>query len=61
MANEIIRKALRIHDARQWQLAKWLGLAESTLCRKLRTELPEDEQREIVSIIKRMSKEDETI
>lgn len=55
MANEMIRKALRIHDVKQWRLAKVMGIAEATLCRKLRTELPEAEQREIADMIRQMA------
>lgn len=55
MANELIRKALRVHDIRQWQLAKEMGIAEVTLCRKLRDELPKSEQRKIADLVRQMA------
>ena len=51
MSNEKVRKALRVHDVKQWELAKMLGIAEATLSRKLRDELPDDEQDELIRMI----------
>lgn len=53
-ANERIRTALSRANIRHWQLADALGMAESTLCKKLRKELPPAEQRYILSVIKKM-------
>ena len=49
--NKIVREALAKHRIYQYQLAKILGVNEGTVCRKLRDELPEDEQKRIVSLI----------
>lgn len=51
MTNQTIRAALSKHDLKQWQLAELLNMNEFSLSRKLRHELPEDEQRQIVSLI----------
>ena len=36
---------------KQWELARLLGMSESVLSRKLREELPEDEQDRIIALI----------
>lgn len=36
---------------KQWELARLLGIGESVLSRKLRDELPEEEQDRIVTLI----------
>lgn len=51
MKNERIRIAMIQRNLKQWEVAKLLGIHESVLCRKLREELPEDEQNEIVARI----------
>ena len=50
-ANARIREALKSSGLRQWELADLLGMAEGTLSRKLRRDLPEDEQRRIIDLI----------
>lgn len=57
MNNLIIRNALKEYGVKQWQLAELLGCGEYTLCRKLRRELPREEQERIVEIIKASKKE----
>lgn len=57
MNNLIIRKAMFNANLKQWQLANILGLSEYTLCRKLRVELPEEEQERIVSRIHEWERE----
>ena len=52
MNNKKVRIAMIEADIRQWELAKLLNISESSLTRKLRDELPEKEQDEIVAIIK---------
>lgn len=52
MANKIIKEALKEAGITQWKLADILCIHENTLCRKLRHELPIDEQQRIVGIIK---------
>ena len=51
-SNTKIRSALEESRMRHWELANLLGISESTLVRWLRTELPEEEQKRIISIIK---------
>lgn len=52
MKNLIIRTALKNANMKQWQLAELLGIHETTLCVKLRKELPKEEQERIVALIK---------
>lgn len=51
MNNLKIRLALLEHNFKQWQLAKLLGVSESTVNRLLREELPEERQDQIVALI----------
>ncbi len=51
MANEAVRKALKENHMRQWQLAVLLGVSEQTMYRKLRTDLPEEEQKKMIGLI----------
>lgn len=55
-ANNKIRKILRIHDIKHWQLADALGITPETLCRKLRHELPEHIQQQYIDVINNMEK-----
>lgn len=57
MKNEKIRKALVKHNLRQWELAKMLNIAESTLTRHLREELPEEETAHILKVIEKGGKD----
>ncbi len=59
MKNKSIRTALFQYNMKQWQLAELLQVSEYTLCRKLRHELPEDKQKEIVTRIQEWSKNHE--
>lgn len=45
--NEVIRESLSRNKVYQWQLAEHLGIAEYTLTRMLRHELPIEQQEEI--------------
>lgn len=56
MKNQIIREELKRRGLRQWELAKMLNIAESTLTRRLREELPEEETRQILDVIKKGGK-----
>lgn len=51
-ANNDIRVLLYANGLRQWQLAKALGLHESALSRKMRTELPDAEKDRMRQVIK---------
>lgn len=50
--NKKIREELKKHGMKQWELAKLMGVSEGTLCRRLREELPEDQQTAIIDKIK---------
>ena len=51
MANQIIRDELREQNVYQWELAKALGIFESTMVRKMRIEMSEEETRELLALI----------
>ena len=55
-ANMRVRKAMFEHNLAQWQLAKILGCSEQSIWRKLRDELPDDEQTRIIQAIERSVK-----
>lgn len=56
MKNQEIRLAARGAGIPLWRLAEAIGVSEPTMTRKLRHELPEDEKRRILSIIRNLSK-----
>lgn len=51
MRNKLIRTTLRCSDVKHWELAEQLGVSEATVCRWLRTELPEDKTTRILQAI----------
>lgn len=51
MANQIIRDELREQEVYQWELAKALGISESTMVRKMRTEMSDEETMELLALI----------
>lgn len=51
MENLEIRRKLKEAGLYQWILAEKMGIAEQTLVRKLRRELPEEEKQKIFAII----------
>lgn len=51
MTNKRVRIKLIEKDLKQWQLCRLLGKSESTICRMLREELPEEEQNRIIKLI----------
>ena len=51
MKHSKIRNALKDANIKQWELAEMLGIAETTLCVKLRRELPDREQEQIMKLI----------
>lgn len=55
--NKRIRIAMAESGIKQWELARLLGMSESVLSRRLRDELPEDEQDRIVELIKGANRE----
>ena len=56
MKNMKIRQALLEVSMKNYQLAEIMGISEFTLSRKLRNELPKEEQERIISIIKESRK-----
>ena len=46
-----------VSNVRLWQIADALGIADTTLSKKLRKELPENEKERIFTIIENLSKE----
>jgi DNA-binding Lrp family transcriptional regulator len=48
MNNEIVRKAMRNKNLKQWEVAELIGISESTMVKRMRNELPKAEQEEIV-------------
>ena len=51
MNNAKIRIKMIETGMKQWEVARLLGMSESVLSRRLRDELPEDEQDRIVALI----------
>lgn len=51
MENLEIRRKLKEAGLYQWMLAERMHIAEQTLVRKLRRELPEEEKQKIFSVI----------
>lgn len=57
MENLDIRSKLKETGLYQWQLAEGMKIAEQTLVRKLRRELPEAEKQKIFAIIEELATE----
>ena len=53
--NDVIRNAAKAKGIRLWQIAEKLGMNDGNFSRKLRRELPEEEQRRILGIIEELS------
>lgn len=51
-ANQEIRKALKASGMKHWELAVAIGVDETTICRWLRKELPDEKKSHILNIIK---------
>ena len=56
MRNARIKIAMTENDFKQWELAKLLGIHEGSLSRRLREELPAEEQDRIVDLIRQHTK-----
>lgn len=52
MNNMIIRLAMLETGLKQWQAAERAGMSEMTFSRRLRSELPEEEQQRIAKLIR---------
>ena len=59
MANKIIREELKARGVRHWELAAQLGISEQTMVRRLRFELDEDRQLEMLMKIEEIAKRKE--
>ena len=53
MKNETIKETLNKYGLKQWQLADLMGIREEVLSRKMRYELPKEEQKRIIELIKK--------
>lgn len=59
MKNKEIKFAIMEKGLKQWQVAKALGVSESTFYRMLRNELSEDEKKTVLEAIAKCGKENE--
>lgn len=57
MNNQDIRRTAAGAGVKLWQIAEALGIADCSLSRKLRRELPPEEKQKIFGIIRELSKE----
>lgn len=57
--NNAIRQAAKESGVKLWQVAERYGLTDSNFSRKLRHELPEEEQRRIIGTIRDIAAERE--
>lgn len=56
-ANEKLRREMRARNVPFWRLAQLWGCSEITAVRRFRVELPKQEQREILELIRRAAEE----
>lgn len=49
--NVKVRSAMKEANVKQWELADLMGIAETTLCKWMRKELPEDLQAKMLQLI----------
>ena len=57
--NQAIRREARACNVPLWRIAVRLGISEPTMTRRLRTELPADEQQRILTVIHQLAEEAE--
>ena len=57
MANQKIREKAATLRVKLWEVADAYGLSDGNFSRKLRRELPKDEQQRILSIIEQIARE----
>lgn len=57
MANRIIREAAQKNGVLLWQLAYAVGVNDSTFSRRLRKELPQEEQEKLLNIIAQIAED----
>lgn len=61
MKNNDIREAAKKAGIHLWQVAEACGVNDGNFSRKLRKELPQEEKRNILEIIDRLSKEKQEV
>lgn len=59
MANLELRKSAKAAGIPLWRIADALGIGEATMTRKLRHELPENEKKQLLDLIKQLAREGE--
>lgn len=57
MQNQDIRRAAAGAGIKLWQIAEFLGMADSSLSRKLRHELPQEEKERVFAAIRSLAEE----
>ena len=57
MKNKDVRNAAAGSGVKLWQIADALGIADTTLCRKMRKELPQEDKTRIFDIINALAEE----
>lgn len=57
MRNQEIRQAAEEAGVKLWEIAEELGITDSYFSRKLRRDLPDEEKRRILNIIKSLRRE----
>lgn len=51
VANQDVREHIREANVKMWAVARRLGIADSTFCRRLRFELPRTEKQKIMAAV----------
>lgn len=59
MQNNAIRKMAKESGVKLWEIAFCLGISDGNFSRKLRKELPEDEQERVFTIIHELAEDRE--
>ena len=59
MKNLELRKAAQAAGIPLWRIADAIGVGEATMTRKLRHELPENEKKQLLNLIKQLAREGE--
>lgn len=56
MANEVIKALARQRGVFLWEIAEAIGIADSNLSRKLRRELPPQQQNDLLTVVESIAK-----
>ena len=57
MKNQRVRAAAKAHGVLLWEIAERIGITDSNFSRKMRRELPESEQTQLISIVDQIAAE----